>query len=193
MSLDIHRLDNVLSAIIGCANLALEDLEEGHPATAMVEKARQAAYRALEITADASPQPSTASPVLSIVPARRRILVADDQPSMLEYMRDLLERAGYAVETVSNGREAVASIRDSRPDLLITDIVMPEQEGIETILELRGIAPELPVIAMSAGGRRSSSFPDHYLRAAEGLGAARVFSKPIDQPALLTAIEELLA
>lgn len=189
--LDHHQLDNILSAIIGCANLALDDLDETHPARLMVARARAAAYEALELTGGGAATSEASATVLTLVPSKRRILVADDQPSMLEYMRVLLERAGYAVDTVSNGREAVESIRNNRPDLLITDIVMPEQEGIQTILQIEDIAPGLPVIAMSAGGRQSGTFPGGYLKAAAQLGAARVFSKPIDQAALLAAIEEL--
>ena len=75
--------------------------------------------------------------------------------------------------------------------LLLTDIVMPEQEGIETIVELRRMSYRLPIIAVSGGGREAGSETDTYLEWALSLGAQRVFPKPLDRARVLAAVAEL--
>ena len=82
-----------------------------------------------------------------------KILVIDDDPSILTMLKKMLEREGYEVDTACNGSEGLDKIEDSPPDLLITDIVMPEKEGMELIFHLRRKKPELKIIAISGGGR----------------------------------------
>ncbi len=89
----------------------------------------------------------------------------------------------------ANGEEALEINRHFRADLIITDIIMPEKEGIETIRDFIQEFPGIKIIAMSGGGRIG---PEAYLKIAEGIGAMHTFTKPIKQKELLEAIETLL-
>ncbi|MBW1997483.1 MAG: response regulator [Deltaproteobacteria bacterium] len=117
------------------------------------------------------------------------ILVIEDDPKIRKVLRRLIERAGHDVEEASDGLEGLKSYRKKPADLVITDIIMPRKEGLETILDLRREFPEVKIIAISGGGRLS---PLPYLEVAEGFGALRVFSKPFDLEELQGAILELL-
>jgi len=120
-------------------------------------------------------------------PALRRILVVDDEAAIRELIRHILEPAGYKVMEAASGRQALAAINEGLPDLVITDLVMPDQEGIETIRELKKQHPELRVIAMSgAGGGR-------YLPAAKLLGADVSLTKPIRPQVLLREVQRILS
>ncbi|MGB9610695.1 MAG: response regulator [Bryobacteraceae bacterium] len=118
--------------------------------------------------------------------AGKRILVVDDDPGVREVIRSMLESAGYTVLAAENGREAMKVLRSATVDLILTDLVMPEQEGIETIKTLRRDYPDLKVIAMSG------AFGGDYLRIASYLGAHGTLPKPIQMPALLKLIAEIL-
>ena len=118
-----------------------------------------------------------------------RIYVFDDEPSILLMIKKMLEKAGHEVDIALNGKEGVELFRKNIPDLLITDIIMPEKEGLETIFELRRKYPELKIIAISGGGRIG---PDGYLPGAKLLGADMTFQKPLDQKEFLQAISLLL-
>jgi CheY-like chemotaxis protein len=118
-----------------------------------------------------------------------KILVLDDEPSILLMMKKMLEKAGYEVDVALNGREGMELFDKNKPDLLITDIIMPEKEGLETIFELRRNYPDLKIVAISGGGRIG---PAGYLPGAKLLGANLVFQKPIVPKEFLTAISELL-
>jgi CheY-like chemotaxis protein len=118
-----------------------------------------------------------------------RILVLDDEPSILLMIKKMLEKAGHEVETALNGREGMALFEKNRPDLLITDIIMPEKEGLETIFELRRKYPELKIIAISGGGRID---PYGYLPGAKLFGANMVFQKPLVQKEFIQAVSMLL-
>jgi CheY-like chemotaxis protein len=118
-----------------------------------------------------------------------RILVFDDEPSILLMIKKMLEKAGYEVEVALNGKEGMELFEKNRPDLLITDIIMPEKEGLETIFELRRKYPDLKIIAISGGGRIG---PDGYLPGAKLLGANAVFAKPLIPKEFLNTISELL-
>jgi YesN/AraC family two-component response regulator len=80
-----------------------------------------------------------------------KILVFDDEPSILLMLKKMLEKAGHEVDVALNGREGMEIFEINKPDLLITDIIMPQKEGLETILELRRKYPELKIIAISGG------------------------------------------
>ena len=101
----------------------------------------------------------------------------------------MLERAGYKVMEASDGKEGVKLYRDKPCDLIITDIIMPEKEGIETIRELKRDFPDIKIIAMSGGGRIGA---EDYLHMAKMLGVQRTFAKPIEREEFLGAIRELL-
>lgn len=104
-------------------------------------------------------------------------------------MLKLLEREGYDVVESSNGNEALNKITGQLPDLVITDIIMPEQDGIGTINQLKKISKDIKIIAISGGGRMLS---EDYLNIARMLGASYSFSKPFDNRELLDKISELI-
>jgi DNA-binding response OmpR family regulator len=110
----------------------------------------------------------------------RRILIVDDEPSVRDVMATVLIDAGYSVQTAADGRIALKIIDDARPDLIITDVMMPHLDGWALLDHARERDPALPVILMSAGdwirARRMMPLPDH----------AVFLAKPF-------AIEELLA
>jgi two-component system, response regulator, stage 0 sporulation protein F len=118
-----------------------------------------------------------------------KIYVFDDEPSILLMIKKMLEKAGHEVDIALNGKEGMDLIKKNIPDLLITDIIMPEKEGLETIFELRNKYPKLKIIAISGGGRIS---PSGYLPGAKLLGANMVFQKPLDQKEFLQAVSSLL-
>jgi CheY-like chemotaxis protein len=118
-----------------------------------------------------------------------KILVLDDELSILLMIKKMLEKAGHVVSLALNGKEGLELFEKDRPDMLITDIIMPEKEGLETIFELRRKYPELKIIAISGGGRIS---PDGYLPGAKLLGADMTFQKPLDQKEFLQAVSQLL-
>ena len=119
-----------------------------------------------------------------------RILVIDDDSSIREMLRIVLELEGHEVSEFSDGAQGVAAYADDPRDLIITDIVMPEQDGIETIFALRGRYPDVKIIALSGGGRIEAS---NYLAIARTIGASKTFLKPIDNEALVAAVDELVS
>jgi CheY-like chemotaxis protein len=112
-----------------------------------------------------------------------RILIIDDDPQILDMLGQILEREGYDIVKALNGKEG------NPVDLIITDIIMPEKDGIETIFELRKDFPDLKMIAISGGGRIE---PEEYLFMAQKLGVQRTFAKPVARAELLKALRELL-
>lgn len=116
------------------------------------------------------------------------ILLVDDDARFRKIIAKTLSTAGYDVVEARNGSDGIAAARHSRPALVITDLVMPEKEGIETIRELRREHPGLPIIAMS-GYTVSSNF---YLQAATKLGADTSLAKPFGSDELLTAVRGCL-
>jgi CheY-like chemotaxis protein len=117
------------------------------------------------------------------------ILVVEDDEQHGRYISHLLESEGYVVTVVSNGNFADRALESHVFDLLITDIVMPEKEGIELIREVHRSHPELPIIGMSGGGQHCHL---EYLGYASLLGASRVFSKPINDNELLDSVCKLI-
>ena len=118
-----------------------------------------------------------------------KILVVDDDADVRRVLQLFLERAGYGVTTVGDGTQAVATYAQTPHDMVITDIVMPEKEGIETIAELRELNPEVPIIAISGGGRIGAH---DYLTWVRRCGVEHTFIKPIDRLKLLEAVEKLV-
>lgn len=121
-----------------------------------------------------------------------RILLIDDDRSVRTILRLTLVHFGHAVTEAANGREGLALFVDTGSgahDLVITDIVMPEHDGLEFLIELRKRRNVTKVIAMSGGGRMSAA---DYLHNARLLGANRVLAKPFSNEVLLAAIGELL-
>lgn len=124
-----------------------------------------------------------------------RVLIIDDDDYVQNMLKQTLERAGYEVAAAANGAEGLKLYESNQQvsapfDVVITDLIMPEMEGIETITLLRKRNPDVKVIAISGGGRNR---PEDYLFLAEKLGADRTFSKPVDRKAMLDAVAELVA
>jgi len=114
-----------------------------------------------------------------------RILVVDDEELARFTLRDILESAGHKVEEADNGKEAIA-IQNGNPfDLIITDIIMPEKEGIETIAELKRDYPDIKIIAISGGGRTKNL---DFLTLAGEFGANMVLAKPFTEDALMKCV-----
>ena len=125
-----------------------------------------------------------------------RILIIDDDDLIRQMVRDVLERDGYVVEDASDGKQGLRAFMENPADLVITDLVMPEKEGIEIIIELRRDFPELKIIAISGGGFRShyavTSGAENALAAAKVFGASHTLFKPFEIQHLLDLVEELL-
>lgn len=117
------------------------------------------------------------------------IVIIDDEPMVRLTLRGMLEYAGHEVREAGDGREGLALCDEQCPDIVITDIIMPEQEGIETIRALRRDLPHVRVIAISGGGRFDNA---ELLRIALRLGAARVLAKPFRRAELVKAVDEVL-
>jgi len=118
-----------------------------------------------------------------------RILLVDDEACIRRPLQLMLERAGHEVFVAANGREAVRLWRESSGDLVITDIQMPEKDGLETILELRQLSPRTPILAMSGGHRNGRA---DVLGDAAQLGAFRTIAKLFVPREMLEAVEQLL-
>ena len=121
--------------------------------------------------------------------APKSILVIDDDKNIRLLLRAVLEREGYQVLEAPDGDKGVSEFKKSPTDLVITDLIMPGKEGIETIRDLRREFPNVKIIAVSGGGRIG---PDCYLKMAKGVGALRTLSKPIDRMGLLQAVQEVM-
>jgi YesN/AraC family two-component response regulator len=104
-------------------------------------------------------------------------------------IKKMLERAGFEVDLASNGNEGLELYKKMPVDLVITDIIMPEKEGLETIREMKRLRPDLKIIAMSGGGKVSS---DNYLNTAKIFGASRILAKPFSQKQMVSAVQDLL-
>ncbi len=118
-----------------------------------------------------------------------RILVIDDDEQMRVLLQQAMQWAGFEVATAENGRQGQQLFEEQPADLIITDLIMPEQEGLETIRMLKRAYPAVKIIAISGGGRIG---PEAYLPAAMELGADRIFAKPFDVKELISAVHELL-
>ncbi len=118
-----------------------------------------------------------------------KILVIDDDPSIQTMLKKMLEKAGHEVDIACNGREGLDKIECCPPDLLVTDIVMPEKEGLELIFYLRRKNPELKIIAISGGGRFNY---EGYLTSAKHLGADLIFQKPLVHKEFVQAVSDLI-
>jgi DNA-binding NtrC family response regulator len=120
------------------------------------------------------------------MPTPASILVVDDDADVRSVLARMLEIGGYQVFEAGDGKQAVAEARNRPIDLLITDLVMPEQEGIETIKLLRKEYPALKIIAISG------AFGGDFLTVAGYLGAAETLQKPLRLDAILSTVERVL-
>lgn len=118
-----------------------------------------------------------------------RVLIIDDEEQVRKMIREVLEGAGHEVVEASNGREGMKLYEANPTDVVITDLVMPEQEGLETITKLRRRFPAAKIIAISGAQQKLDL---DLLYVAEKLGALRTMEKPFDVRKLLAIVEELL-
>ena len=119
-----------------------------------------------------------------------RVLVVDDQPEFRRAMLRLLERAGHTTAEAADGAEGLRQVAAQDVDLVVTDVFMPDMDGLEFMKELGRRRPGTRVIAVSGGGFMDAAT---ILAVARTLGAVRTLSKPIDPPRFLALVEELLA
>jgi len=119
----------------------------------------------------------------------QRILIIDDDHHILLMIKKMLERAGFGVELAPNGNMGLEVLKRMPVDLVITDIIMPEKEGLETIRAMKRLRSDLKIIAMSGGGKIS---PDNYLGTAKVFGANRVLEKPFTQKQMVSVVQDLL-
>jgi len=115
-----------------------------------------------------------------------KILIIDDEEGLRRMLVQMLERCGYEVVEAGNGRDGLERLRGGRFDLVVTDLIMPEQEGLETIMSIRQEFPGMKIVAMS-GGARMSGFD--FLPAARGLGAVAALKKPFGRDEFLDTVK----
>ncbi len=118
------------------------------------------------------------------------ILIIDDDPQIGDLLKRLLEDEGHRVDTAMNGIEGISHYRTHQSDLVILDILMPEKEGLETIVELRRDFPGVKIIAMSAGNARAKV---NLLDLARRLGAQHSLLKPFDLQTVIRLVDEALS
>ena len=117
------------------------------------------------------------------------ILIIDDEPQIRSMLKLMLERDGYEVAEAPDGIEGIRTYRQNPADLIITDLIMPNKDGIGVIIDLKKEFPNVKIIAMSGGGLNK---PEGYLKGARKLGAACTLTKPIDRGEMLRAIKDVL-
>lgn len=135
---------------------------------------------------NASPDQLPVEPLVGNAP----VVVVDDEPLIRLYLEEVLHNAGYAVACMASAREALAFCRDTPPAAVLTDLVMPDQDGIEFIRSLRGAGVTAPIIAMSGGGQIQ---PAIYLDMAVRLGASAALQKPFSNAELLRVVATQIA
>jgi CheY-like chemotaxis protein len=118
------------------------------------------------------------------------VLVIEDDEVVRDVIKRLLEMADYRVVVAGNGREGLKQHRLTAPALVITDLIMPEREGIETIMELRKHGSNARILAISGGGRIGNS---EILSVARSLGADDILAKPFQPADLIGKVRQLLA
>lgn len=119
-----------------------------------------------------------------------KLLLVDDDEDVRYALGKYLRRAGHEVVEAQDGKAALSCLAGDGFDAIVTDIIMPEADGIELVMAVRHSLPDLPIIAISGGGRKDGF---NYLPMAAALGAKAVLSKPIDPDALLAAVDKVAA
>ena len=117
------------------------------------------------------------------------ILIVEDDLELREMLRLSFARKKFTVLEAGNGRDAILHFKPSVTDIIITDLIMPDEDGLKVIMKLREQKPSVKIIAISGGGKVG---PGNYLNLAKALGADAVFSKPFSINDLMIKIDELL-
>jgi CheY-like chemotaxis protein len=200
-----HDFNNLLTVINGQSEWMLRKLTRGDAIRPGLEAIYRAGLRAAELAREllaisgavesangereigrsAGEDPGAMGASIGTSSAAR-ILIADDESQVRGYIRTVLEDAGYLVTEAEDGKEAVKQVRTGAVDLVITDLVMPDQEGLETIQILRRQAPEVAIVAISG------AFHPEYLDVARKLGAVVALPKPLTAEELLRAVADAL-
>jgi CheY-like chemotaxis protein len=197
---DLHDL---LAVIIGVCESLAENLKGAPQHAELARLGLLAADRAAgllaglaldgDATGDGS-DPKHASPAAETPPQgpvrARKVLLVEDDPDLLLLLTAAFVREGFQTYCARNGRQGVELLQTLKPDLMVTDIVMPEMEGIGTIMEARRVAPDTKVIAISGGGHYGRS--QNFLVWAHELGADEVLAKPFRMSSLITAARVVL-
>lgn len=118
-----------------------------------------------------------------------RVLIIDDEDMVRATLRLTLEDEGYEVSEATDGNDGLRKVADFDPDLVITDIFMPDKEGLETIIDIRRQRPDLKILAISDGGRMQNY---DTLKYAKRLGADRVQRKPFDSDKILEIVAQMV-
>ncbi|GAB4223454.1 MAG: response regulator [Gammaproteobacteria bacterium] len=116
------------------------------------------------------------------------VLVVEDDQLVIDMLQVLLEQDNHQVSAAHSGQEALQFLEKAKPEVMITDIVMPKTSGLNLIRQVRQKNPNIKIIAISGGGREG---PESYLNAALTLGADMIFEKPLDNTKLLDAVKNL--
>jgi len=117
------------------------------------------------------------------------ILIVEDEKDLREMLKVSLTRKRFNVFEAENGKDAITHFKPAVTDLVITDLIMPEEDGLKVIMKLREMKPSIKIIAISGGGKAG---PGSYLSLAKALGADVILSKPFSVNDMISHIEELL-
>jgi DNA-binding response OmpR family regulator len=117
------------------------------------------------------------------------VLIVEDDRELREMLKTSLQRRKHTVYEALNGKDAIQHFKPSITDIVVTDLIMPDEDGLKVIMKLREIKPELKIIAISGGGKAG---PGSYLNLAKMLGADAIYSKPFAMSDLISKIEDLL-
>src|SRR5882724_9977514 len=117
-----------------------------------------------------------------------RILVIDDDHAVRLTIQAILEREGHEITCASDGEQGLRAFTSISPQLVLTDIIMPNKEGLDTIMQIRARDTTTPIIAMSGGGRVGNA---DFLKMAARLGANEILAKPFERKDLTAAVQRL--
>jgi DNA-binding response OmpR family regulator len=117
------------------------------------------------------------------------ILIVEDDKDLREMLKTSLSKRKYTVLEASDGKEAIMHFKPAITDLVITDVIMPDEDGLKVIMKLKEIKPDIKIIAISGGGKAG---PGNYLNVARALGADEVLPKPFSLNDLISKIEFIL-
>lgn len=117
------------------------------------------------------------------------ILLVEDDKELREMLKISFMRHHFNVFEAANGKEAIRHFKPSLTDIVVTDLIMPEEDGLKVIMKIRELKPSVKIIAISGGGKAG---PGNYLNLAKALGANAIYSKPFSVSDLIAKIEELL-
>ena len=117
------------------------------------------------------------------------VLIVEDDKELREMLKMSLLRSGFTVLEAGNGKEAITHFKPAMTDLVVTDLIMPEEDGLKVVIKLRELKPSIKIIAISGGGKVG---PGSYLNLAKALGADAIYSKPFSINELTAKIEQLL-